>query len=109
MKNHILKPVAKSDPYKYSFIKSQWRPMIAFTYMFIVLFDFIIAPILWNMLQAGWLEIIISQWEPLTLKGGGMFHVSIGAILGVAAFTRGKEKIAEAEAIVETEKEEEVQ
>jgi hypothetical protein len=33
-------------------------------------------------------------WVPLTLQGNGMFHVAFGAILGVAAFTRGQEKVA---------------
>ena len=32
-------------------------------------------------------------WDPLTLKGAGMFHLSFGAILGVSAYTRGQEKI----------------
>ena len=32
------------------------------------------------------------HWEPLTLVSGGMFHMSMGAILGVAAWTRGVEK-----------------
>jgi hypothetical protein len=32
-------------------------------------------------------------WTPLTLQGGGLFHLSFGAILTGAAYTRGLEKI----------------
>ena len=34
------------------------------------------------------------EWKPLTLQGGAFFHIAFGAILGVAAFSRGKEKVA---------------
>jgi hypothetical protein len=34
------------------------------------------------------------DWQPLTLLGGAFFHLSFGAILGIAAFTRGQEKKA---------------
>ena len=34
------------------------------------------------------------EWNPLTLMGGAFFHIAFGAILGVAAFSRGKEKVA---------------
>ena len=33
-------------------------------------------------------------WTSLTLSNGGLIHLAFGAILGVAAFTRGQEKIA---------------
>jgi hypothetical protein len=33
------------------------------------------------------------SWDPLTLKGAGLFHLAFGAILGVSAFTRGQEKV----------------
>jgi hypothetical protein len=33
------------------------------------------------------------MWQPLTLQGGGLIHISFGAILGVAAWTRGQEKV----------------
>jgi hypothetical protein len=31
-----------------------------------------------------------NTWEPLTVMESGMFHLSFGAILGVAAYTRGR-------------------
>ena len=35
----------------------------------------------------------IEPWDPLTLQGAGLYHIAMGAVLGVAAWTRGKEKI----------------
>ena len=34
------------------------------------------------------------QWAPITLQGGGLFHVAMGAVLGVSAWSRGQEKMA---------------
>ena len=31
---------------------------------------------------------------PLTLQGAGLFHIAMGAVLGIAAFGRTQEKIA---------------
>jgi hypothetical protein len=35
-----------------------------------------------------------TQWQPLTLMGGGLLHVSFGAIMGITSFGRTKEKLA---------------
>lgn len=35
-----------------------------------------------------------TQWSPLTLQGAGLFHMAMGAIIGVAAFGRTQEKLA---------------
>jgi hypothetical protein len=40
------------------------------------------------------LDLGSKSWTPLTLSGGGLFHLSFGAILGISAFTRGQEKKA---------------
>ena len=37
--------------------------------------------------------VVSLQWNPMTLLSGGVFHAAMGAVLGVAAWTRGKEKI----------------
>jgi hypothetical protein len=34
------------------------------------------------------------QWQPLTLIGAGLFHMAMGAVLGITAWSRGQEKIA---------------
>ena len=66
--------------------------MMAYAYTAIILFDFVIAPILWSIIQIyfGTPDI---QWKPITLDTGGVFHAAMGAVLGVSAFTRGQEKI----------------
>ncbi len=75
-------------------IKSLWRPAIAWLYIAICLFDFIVFPILWNVAQILFLKtVVITAWMPLTLQGAGLFHVSMGAILGVTAYGRTQEKI----------------
>ena len=33
------------------------------------------------------------QWVPITLQGGGLFHVAMGAVLGVTAYGRTQEKL----------------
>ena len=33
-------------------------------------------------------------WQSLTLSNGGLIHIAFGAILGVAAWSRGAEKRA---------------
>ena len=72
----------------------KWRPMMAIVYMAINIFDFIVGPIIYNLLQF-WTEgQNISAYTPLTLQGGGLIHIAFGAILGISAWTRGQEKVA---------------
>ena len=62
--------------------------------MAVCIFDFIIFPILWTAIQAYDKQgSVVTGWDPLTLKGGGLFHMAMGAVLGVAAWSRGQEKI----------------
>jgi hypothetical protein len=35
----------------------------------------------------------ITQWQPLTLQGAGLFHLAMGAVLGIAAYGRTQEKL----------------
>ena len=37
---------------------------------------------------------VTSPWHPLTLEGAGLFHMAMGAVLGIAAFGRTQEKLA---------------
>lgn len=78
-----------------SWLQNKWRPISAMVYLAICVFDFVIFPMLWAL----FLVLTDSaeksmMWDPLTLKGSGLFHISFGAILGVSAFTRGQEKVA---------------
>lgn len=75
------------------FMTRKWRPMMAFVYMATCIADFIIFPILWSLLQAYSNGQVTSQWQPLTLQGAGFFHIAMGAVLGIAAYGRTKEKL----------------
>jgi hypothetical protein len=37
--------------------------------------------------------LLNEPWDPITLKESGFYHLAMAAIIGVAAWTRGKEKI----------------
>lgn len=97
--------------------KRFWRPLAAYVYIIICIFDFMGAPI-WlehanqtvnveafeqiakfedkdvQMKLIENMELGNRSWEPLTLMGGAFFHLAFGAILGVSALTRGREKVA---------------
>ena len=73
-------------------LKSYWRPSIAWLYFVTVLFDFVLAPIGYSILQT-FHGVSLEQWEPLTLKGAGLFHISMLTIVGVTAYGRTKEKL----------------
>ena len=97
--------------------KRFWRPIAAYVYLSICIFDFAGMPmyIAYQNEQVNkeafaeirkledkevkikaleQMDLGSKGWEPLTLQGGAFFHLSFGAIIGVAAFTRGKEKVA---------------
>jgi len=62
-------------------------------YMVVCMMDMVIFPILWSLVQV-LTKQPVSQWNPLTLQGAGLFHLAMGAVLGIAAFGRTQEKIA---------------
>jgi hypothetical protein len=70
----------------------KWRPTVAWTYIVTCVCDFIVFPVLWALYQ-NYTGMLLTPWDPLTLKGGGLFHVAMGAILGITAWSRGQEKI----------------
>lgn len=76
------------------FMSSKWRPMMAIMYMIVCTCDFVLFPVLWSLLQALDKGSVTLQWQPITLQGAGLFHMAMGAVLGVAAWSRGQEKIA---------------
>lgn len=78
---------------KESWINSKWRPMMGWLYLVVCAFDFVIAPILWSLLNT-LTHGSTAQWNPLTLQGAGLFHISMGAVLGIAALGRTQEKLA---------------
>jgi hypothetical protein len=70
-----------------------WRPAMGWMYMLICLLDMAVFPVLWSLLQA-MMHMPITQWNPLTLQGAGLFHIAMGAVLGISAFGRTQEKLA---------------
>ena len=62
-------------------------------YMVVCCFDFVIAPVLWSLLQSLSHGSVNTQWQPLTLQGAGLFHIAMGAVLGIAAYGRTQEKL----------------
>jgi hypothetical protein len=67
-------------------------------YMLICFMDFVMFPLLAMfipiiMKSFGIADTAYAAWESLTLSNGGLIHLAFGAILGVAAWTRGQEKI----------------
>ena len=75
-------------------INKKWRPVMGWMYMLVCVCDFTLFPILWSILQALSHGSVTAQWQPLTLQGAGLFHVAMGAVLGIAAYGRTKEKIS---------------
>ena len=74
-------------------MNSKWRPAMGWMYMFVCMMDMVVFPILWSLLQTA-TSTAITQWNPLTLQGAGLFHIAMGAVLGIAAFGRTQEKMA---------------
>lgn len=70
-----------------------WRPAMAWSYMAICLFDFIIAPTGVGVFITFY-HSTLTPWVSLTTSNGGMVHIAFGAILGVAAWGRTAEKTA---------------
>tara|TARA_Y100000296_G_scaffold74178_1_gene92437 strand:+ start:115 stop:396 length:282 start_codon:yes stop_codon:yes gene_type:complete len=79
-----------------------WRWTALITYLVICVYDFMFVPIYYGIARMGldladymghlqsiedplvqmeYLKKLVSQHEPFTLKGGGLFHLSFGALL----------------------------
>ena len=74
-------------------MQKKWRPAMGWMYMVVCMMDMVIFPVAWSLLQTI-TGTPITQWNPLTLQGAGLFHLAMGAVLGIAAFGRTQEKIA---------------
>jgi hypothetical protein len=81
-----------SEQKKEDWMNSKWRPMMGWMYMVVCMMDMVVFPILWSLLQT-FTHTPITQWNPLTLQGAGLFHIAMGAVLGIAAFGRTQEKL----------------
>jgi len=91
-----------------------WKSILALAYAVICLFDFIVAPVMWNINRVHALEmanvialnpmlhsdIAIEMLKslyrthiPYTLQGAGMFHLAFGALLTGSAISKFREKL----------------
>jgi hypothetical protein len=84
--------ISESEKKKEDWMNAKWRPMMGWMYMLICTMDMVVFPILWSLLQTV-THTQITQWNPLTLQGAGLFHIAMGAVLGIAAFGRTQEKL----------------
>lgn len=74
-----------------TWVTKYWRPMMAWQYFVVCICDFIIFPSMAmyyaNKIGDHW------KWDPLTLTAGGFYHIAMGLIIGVTAYTRGQENL----------------
>lgn len=67
--------------------QKMWRPAMGWSYMVICMFDFMFAPIVFALINPG------VTWIPVTMGNGGLYHISMTAIVGVTAWGRTQEKL----------------
>ena len=91
--NKNYNEMSESEKKKEDWMNSKWRPMMGWMYMVVCMSDFVLFPILWSLVQAIGGGQVHTQWQPITLQGAGLFHIAMGAVLGIAAFGRTQEKL----------------
>ncbi len=85
---------SEPDPLaKETWFNNRWRPAMAWLWFCVSACDFIFFPVL-NAAAGGAKLIPYTPWQPITLQGGGLFHVAMGAVVGVAVWQRTQEKMA---------------
>jgi len=87
---------SKSEQAKDDWMNTKWRPAMGWMYMGVCIFDFVLAPILWAGIQFWETQAAndaFRQWQPMTLQGAGLFHMAMGAVLGLTAWGRTQEKL----------------
>lgn len=80
------------------FMSRHWRGLMGFTYCFICFFDFVVGPCLYLYVQQFETQAVndaYRQWQPMTLQGGGLFHLAMGAVMGVSSWGKTQERTAE--------------
>ena len=92
MADDVVK-TSESEKKKEDWMNSKWRPMMGWMYMLVCIMDFVVFPILWSLLQSLSHGSVNSQWQPLTLQGAGLFHIAMGAVIGISAYGRTQEKL----------------
>jgi hypothetical protein len=90
-----MSEMSVSEKKKEDWMNSKWRPAMGWMYMLVCISDFVLFPILWSLVQVIGGGQIHTQWSPITLQGAGLFHMAMGAILGIAAYGRTQEKLGD--------------
>ena len=90
----MTKKISESEKKKEDWMNSKWRPMMGWSYMLTCIADFVIFPVLWSVLQSVSKGQVNIQWQPITLQGAGLYHIAMGAVLGIAAYGRTQEKLS---------------
>ncbi len=82
-----------------NWMKTLWRPAVSWVYIVICAFDFLIFPAIQFILPIIYhifgITLVYTPWVPITLGQNGLFHVAMGAIVGVNTWSRGQEKMAQ--------------
>lgn len=91
--------MSDSEKKKEDWMNSKWRPMMGWLYMLVCFADFVAFPVMYAVMTSLMFKGQLpqgypSQWNPLTLQGAGLFHLAMGAVLGLAAWGRTQEKMA---------------
>lgn len=92
--------------------ENSWQVIAGLTYLLICVFDFFVVPtwygltrpeiitVMSNMpehvsdaFKMEYLRILIDNHEPYTLRGGGLFHLSFGAILTGSTLNKVRPKV----------------
>jgi hypothetical protein len=89
----MAEKMSESEKKKEDWMNSKWRPMMGWSYMLTCIADFVIFPVLWSILQSISKGQVNVQWQPITLQGAGLYHIAMGAVLGIAAYGRTQEKL----------------
>jgi hypothetical protein len=84
---------SESEKKKEDWMNNKWRPMMGWSYMLTCIADFVAFPILWSLVQVIGGGRVETQWQPITLQGAGLYHIAMGAVLGIAAYGRTQEKL----------------
>jgi hypothetical protein len=87
------KVLSESEKKKEDWMNNKWRPMMGWSYMLTCIADFVAFPILWSLVQVIGGGRVETQWQPITLQGAGLYHIAMGAVLGIAAYGRTQEKL----------------
>jgi hypothetical protein len=92
--------ISDSEKKKEDWMNSKWRPAMGWLYMLVCFCDFALFPVLHAIYVAALFKNgvasngVPAQWAPLTLQGAGLFHLAMGAVLGLAAYGRTQEKLS---------------